>query len=47
MEGQAFFRISENSPELKVLEIKTQAIICQSGGTEPYNNNELGDEWFN
>lgn len=33
------------SPLVKTLEIKAQAIICQSGGTEDYGNNP-NPNWF-
>ena len=35
------------SPQVKAVEIKTQAIICQSGGgNESYSNNN-DPSWFN
>lgn len=33
------------SPEVKIVEFKAQAVLCQSGGTDPYSNNEPND-WF-
>ena len=34
------------SPEVKIVEIKAQAIICQSGSNENYDNTNDPD-WFN
>ena len=33
------------SPLCKVIEVKTQAVLCQSGGTEDYGNNP-NPNWF-
>ena len=35
-----------DSPLCEVMEVKTQSIICQSGGTEQYDN-VFGNDWFN
>lgn len=33
------------SPLCRVIEVKTQAVLCQSGGTEDYGNNP-NPNWF-
>lgn len=35
-----------DSPLCKVIEVKTQSIICQSGNTDQYGNTNDPD-WFN
>ena len=35
------------SPKVKTVEIKTQAIICQSGGIDNMQRDEDGGELFN
>ena len=34
------------SPKVKTIEIKTQAIICQSGGNRSMGENELNEDDF-
>ena len=36
---------SYDSPLCEVMEVKAYSIICQSGGTEQYNNN-FDNDWF-
>ena len=34
------------SPQVEIIEIKTQAIICQSGGNRSMGENELNEDDF-
>ena len=38
MEG-TIMKVSYESPEVEIVEVKNEGIICASGGTEDYNRN--------